>query len=192
MIRLTPTQKSDVRTKHCFFEEKSEISGFGRFYSADSRFRCSIAVPGRPDFYYTYWESINLEVDFTIKSSEDLVVGRVDLPLLVSTAAFEAPFARRVLAGERDEVWYTDQREKYLAQAMGRRKYRIQRNVYQIGKERASCIFYNEGRRVFFCDLDDGLWNIGTQTLDEQLFRQIVGSFRPLPSSFFTELASSA
>lgn len=58
----------------------------------------------------------------------------------------------------------------------------------EVGGFKAARIVFEEGQRVFFITRDDALWNIGTEILDDRIFRHVLLSFRFLTSEFFEAL----
>ena len=79
MVDLSPAERAQIRSQQCFFRTTSDIPGYGRFYSADARFPCSVAVPGTPRFVYHRWDEQYLGVTFDIRGEEDAAVFRTNL-----------------------------------------------------------------------------------------------------------------
>ena len=187
MLDLTAGEQDDIRRYGCFYRAESEIGGFGRFFSADARLPISIALPGNPGQYFDRSDPVNLRVEFG-RGGADLHIGRLDLALTVQEARFEALWAREVLDGRRDEVWFTEERQKLASRELGRRRHRLERQAVHVGGFKASRIVFEDAQRVFFLTRHDVLWNIGTEALDDRTFRRVLLTFQFLTSEFFRAL----
>lgn len=199
MYEFTAKQRHDIRKHRCFLREKSEIHGYGRFYSANPLFPISIALPSEADFRpYFHDDPAVLNVTFSVQDRDDLLVTRRDL-------RFEAeersdPLAQDVLSGASDEVWYTKANESIRRDALRWQgmehlsvgKFKIKRNAIRVGYLKAHYLVGQRARRAFFLRPDYGLWNIGTSELDEDTFKRILLSFEFLPEEFFGNLPSSS
>src|SRR5580700_9659473 len=104
MADLSPEERAQIRSQQCFFRTTSDIPGYGRFYSADPRFPCSVAVPGSPRFVYHRWDEQFLGVTFDIKGDETVAVFRTDFK---ERAEYDS-MARDVVLGRADEVAYAE------------------------------------------------------------------------------------
>ncbi len=190
MVELSAGEKIDIRDIRCFFRTASEIPGYGRFYSADPGFPCSVAVPGKPGFLYSFWDRDHLAVTFNIQEPEDVVVSFTDLKV---AAEYGDWFAREVLQGSSDEVKYVERHERERALALRDRKFRVRpRSAIVPGFTAHRIIFQGSTQRVFFMDPRYVLWSIGITALDEATSCQITASFRLLPGEYFAGLPGGA
>jgi hypothetical protein len=188
MIELSAAEKIDARDNRCFFRASSEIPGYGRFFSAVRGFPCSIAVPGKPRFVYSFWDRDHLAVAFDIQEPEDVVISRFDIKAGAERGDWPA---RQVLQGSWDEVNFVEQREREIALALGDRSFRVRpRSAVVPGFAAHRIIFRGGVQRVFFMDSSYVVWNIGITALDEPTFGRVTASFRLLSDEYFAWLES--
>ncbi len=176
MVDLSPDERAQIRSRQCFFRTTSDIPGYGRFYSADARFPCSVAVPGMPRFVYHRWDEQYLGVTFNIKDEEDVAVFRTDLNNFARYGEDEVDYARRF------------ERDSYAAGASPRA--RIRPRIGRVAGLTAHRVDYANGwQRVFFVDSSRIMWNIHNRGIDDRTYERIASSFRFLPPGYFREIA---
>jgi len=187
MAKLSAGEKVDIRDRRCFFRAVSEIPGYGRYYSADPRFPCSVAVPGKPGFVYHHWDSDFLLLTFNIEGDEDAAVFRLDLKQIADGDSL----ARKVIQGSADEVGYEEQRERGGFLAGVTPKARIRRGGAHVPGFTAHRVTYSNGwQRVFFMDHNYLIWSIHNRGIDDNVFDRVASSFRLLSDEYFTEISS--
>jgi hypothetical protein len=187
MLNLSPDERIQIRKQLCFFHATSDVPGYGRFYSADPRFPCSIAVPGTPNFVYHRWDVEFLGVTFDIKGHEDVAVFRTDFKDL----ARRDSLANDVIRGRADEVAYAErfERDSYSAGASSRA--RIRRRTGRIAGFVAHRVAYANGwQRIFFMDSNYVMWNIHNRGIDDLTYNRIASSFGFLSRDYFADIAS--
>jgi len=185
MVELNASERREILKRFCFFRPISEIPGYGRFYSADWRFPCSVAVPGQPNFVYHRWDPQFLGVTFDIRSDEDVAIFYADLNELADGDSL----ARKVLHGQADVVSYADQFERGSSRAMGGPGYRIRRQGAHVPGFTAHRVMYNNGwQRIFFMDSFGRMWSIHNRGIGEKEFSKVAASFRLLPDRYFDDL----
>jgi hypothetical protein len=186
VVDLSPDERLQARDRLCYFRPASEIPGSGRFYSADPRFPCSIAVPGSPRFVYHRWDEQFLGVTFDIKGEETVAVFRTDFK---ERAEYDS-MARDVVQGRADEVTYAELFERNSYAAGVSSKARIRRRSGKIAGLIAHRVDYANGwQRIFFLAPNYVLWNIHNRGVDDRVYAQISASFTFLSRSYFIELA---
>jgi hypothetical protein len=178
---IGPSLREEIRRRGCFVVEDFDRAGFSRVYSGDPRFPISAALPGVASCQFDRSDPVSLKLE--LRSDEgDLFVGRLDLRSTVEQGRFESRWAREVIEGRRDEVWFTDEREKLARRAFGPRgplgRYRIERHCLSVTGHRASRMV-SDGRtaRVFLLDADTALWNVGSESLDGTAFDEVLSMF---------------
>jgi hypothetical protein len=176
MVDLSPNERAQIRSHRCFFRATSDIPGYGRFYSADTRFPCSVAVPGMPRFVYHRWDEQYLGVTFNIRGEEDAAVFRTNLNDFAIKGEDEVDYARRF------------ERDSYAAGASS--KASIRPRIGRVAGFTVHRVDYVNGwHRVFFIDSSRIMWNIHNRGIDNQTYARIVSSFRFLPPGYFREIA---
>jgi hypothetical protein len=187
MVDLSPGERAQARDRLSYFRATSEILGYGRFYSADPRFPCSVAVPGSPRFVYHRWDEQFLGVTFDIKGEETAAVFRTDFK---ERAEYDS-MARDVVQGRSDEVAYAELFERNSYRAGVSSRARIRRRVGRIAGLVAHRAEYANGwQRIFFLDHNYVLWNIHNRGIDDQVYARISSSFAFLSPGYFAEIAS--
>ena len=187
MVDFSASDLRDARERSYFFRYPAEIPGYGRFYSADRRFPCSIAVPGRQNPSYNRWDAENLSVEFDINDSH-VMVGFRDLKELAESE----PLARDVLRGEADVIEYEKWSMRQVAAVAGWGRLRVNCNAVRIPGFTAHHLISSSGyQHIFFFDRIHGIiWKIAVQgRLDQAALKQIASSFRLLPDEYFDKLA---
>jgi hypothetical protein len=175
MVDLSPDERAQIRSQQCFFRATSDIPGYGRFYSADARFPCSVAVPGTPHFEYNRWDEQHLGVTFNIRGEEDVAVFREDLNDSLAYGEDEVDYARRF------------ERDSYATEMSS--KARIRPRIGRVAGFTAHRVDYANGwQRTFFIDSGRIMWNIHNRGIDNQTYARIVSSFRFLPPGYFREI----
>ena len=175
MVDLSPEERAQIRSQQCFFRTTSDIPGYGRFYSADARFPCSVAVPGTPRFVYHRWDEQYLGVTFNIRGEEDAAVFRTDLNDFAGYGEDEVDYARRF------------ERDSYAAGTSSRA--RIRPRIGRVAGFTAHRVDYANGwQRVFFVDSSRIMWNIHNRGIDDQVYGRIISSFRFLSPGYFAEI----
>ena len=175
MVDLSPDERAQVRSQQCFFRTTSDIPGYGRFYSADARFPCSVAVPGTPRCVYHRWDEQYLGVTFNIRGEEDVAVFRTDLNSFAGYGEDEVDYARRF------------ERDSYAAGISSRA--RIRPRIGRVAGFTAHRVDYANGwQRVFFVDSSRIMWNIHNRGIENQAYSRIVSSFRFLSPGYFREI----
>jgi hypothetical protein len=186
VVDLSRDERIQARDRLCYFRPASEIPGYGRFYSADPRFPCSVAVPGSPRFVYHRWDEQFLGVTFDIKGDETVAIFRTDFK---ERAEYDS-MARDVVLGRADEVAYAELFERNSYAAGMSSKARIRRRSGRIAGLVAHRVDYANGwRRTFFLDPSYVLWNIHNRGVDDQVYAQVSASFSFLSHGYFAELA---
>jgi hypothetical protein len=139
MVGLSPDERAQIRSQQCFFRTVSDIQGYGRFYSADARFPCSVAVPGTPCFVYHRWDERYLGVTFNLRGEEDAAAFRADFNNIAGYGADEVDYARCF------------ERDSYAAGISSRA--RIRPRIGRVTVSTSHRVDYANGRqRVFFVD----------------------------------------
>jgi len=186
MVDLSPGERTQIRSRLCFFRATSDILGYGRFYSADPRFPCSIAVPGTPNFAYHRWDAQFLGVTFDIKDHEDVAVFRTDFKEL----AEHDSLAGEIIRGRADEVTYAERFEHNSYRAGVSSRAHIRRRSGHIAGFVTHRVAYANGwQRIFFMDSNYVMWNIHNRGIDDQTYVRIAASFGFLSRGYFTEIA---
>jgi hypothetical protein len=187
VINLSADERKLAHDRLCFFRGISEIPGYGRFYSADPRFPCSVAVPGSPRFVYHRWDEEFLGVTFDIRGEETVAVFRTDFR---ERAGYD-PMARDVVQGRADEVAYAEDFERNSYRAGASSRARIRRRSDRVAGLVAHRVDYANGwQRIFFLDPNHVQWNIHNRGVDAQSYARITASFAFLPRDYFTEIAN--
>jgi len=187
MIELTRYERKQVREQYCFFHKTSDIPGYGRFYSADSRFPCSVAVPGEPHFVYHRWDPTYLGVTFDINGDEDFAVFRTDF----EKVAKQDPWAGDVLAGRLDAVSYAEHFEQGMYNVGASSKARVRPRTDRIAGFVAHRVEYANGwRRIFFMESNRVMWNIHNRGIEDRTYACCAASLTFLSRNYFSEIAS--
>jgi hypothetical protein len=178
---ITPEQRDEAERRGALVAADLERPEWGRFQGFDPRFPVGVSLPGLLSFRFDRHDPATLQVELTGERC-DLYVGRLDLRLAVAEARFEGPWAREVVDGRRDEVWFTEQRERQARRTFGRRGlfggYRIQRHRLTVAGFRASRLVRRDGSvRVFFLDHERTLWNVGSDSLRGQALADVLSTF---------------
>lgn len=184
---FTASHRQRIREERCFVTGECEIAGYCRFYSADARFPISIAAPGLASYWFDMSDAPQ-SITLTVYSKgTELFVLRRDLR---AEMGWEGQLARDVVAGYRDEIWFTNEREKFLKKNLAgySNKYRIDKHAVQMYGFRASRLVSDGGERIFFMTRDYGechLWYVNIGAYPKEDTERILQSWRFLTPTFF-------
>lgn len=195
----------EIKTQRCF-TESAETPGFDRFYSADPMFPMSIYHPSDVSFFYDFNDPRYLKVEFF----DTFTVAREDLILSAQQGDAEA---QQVVQGRADLIWFMQQeferrrresRDREIGYVYNVGRYSIKdrdRDMAIVGEGRyafeAPRVVWTTktgdfgGEWVFFPHIVNRtwLWIIRREPdLEEDVFEEILSSFRVLKDEFFRSL----
>lgn len=179
MLDLTVTQLRDMQRQRCFFGPDDEQPSWERFYSADPRFKLTMAVPNGMLQMHGSCVFRTFEPNFQELVFDDGVhVVRTDLRLARTTGQKLLSFGPlHTMEDWRNSKPRTKSRHRYRMNGL-------------LGGGKPGCITYGNGAiRVWFETPDQELWSFERRDdFPDDLFNEILGTAKWLSPWYFTEL----